>query len=144
MFFLFIFSSHHLSLIQAGAITSNDSKFIDICRNMITWSRNCWCKGEQNLLKYGMCKKRWSNWLKDSYPGIITDHKYFFTEKGYNLQPLEFQGAIGLEQLKKWDFIHTKRKENKEYIQKLFEKYIPEIKHPESLPETNISWFGVL
>lgn len=137
------FSSHHLSLIQAGAITSNDSKFIDVCRNMITWSRDCFCRGEQNLLKFGMCKKRWSNWLKDAYPGIITDHKYFFTEKGYNLQPLEFQGAIGLEQLKKWDFIHNKRTLHKEYIQKLFEKYIPEIKHPIQLPETEISWFGV-
>lgn len=137
------FSSHHLSLLQAGAITSNDSKFIDICRNMITWSRNCFCKGEQNLLKFGMCKKRWSNWLENSYPGVITDHKYFFTEKGFNLQPLEFQGAIGLEQLKKWDFIHNKRKEHKEYIQKLFEKYIPDIKYPASLPNTEISWFGV-
>jgi CDP-6-deoxy-D-xylo-4-hexulose-3-dehydrase len=137
------FSSHHLSLIQAGAISSNNSEFINICRNMIMWSRNCTCLGEQNLLKYGMCKKRWSNWLKDSFPGIITDHKYFFTERGFNVQILEFQGAIGLEQLKKWDFIHSSRKNNKEYIQKLFEKYIPDIKHPNVLPDTDISWFGV-
>lgn len=137
------FSSHHLSLIQAGAITSNDSNFIDICREMITWSRSCFCRGEQNLLKNGMCKKRWSNWLSDSYPGIITDHKYFFTQKGYNLQPLEFQGAIGLEQLKKWSLIHESRYENKKYIEDLFKQYIPQIKHPLTLPDAKISWFGV-
>ncbi len=137
------FSSHHLSAIQMGSITSNNQKFIDICRNMIMWSRDCFCKGEQNLLKFGMCKKRWANWLEDAYPGVVTDHKYFFTERGFNLQPLEFQGAIALEQMKKWDFIHSKRRDNKEYIQKLFEKYIPEVSHPTSLPDTDISWFGV-
>jgi CDP-6-deoxy-D-xylo-4-hexulose-3-dehydrase len=41
--------------------------------------------------------ERFDNWL-ESYNGII-DHKYLFTNMGYNLKPLDLQGSIGLVQL---------------------------------------------
>ena len=109
---------------------------------MSMWSRNCWCQGAQNLLQDGMCKKRFSNWLA-TQPDIVIDHKYYFTERGFNLQPLEFQGAVGLEQLKKLDFIHIKRKENEGTIRALILKYIPDILFPKVYDGVDVSWFGV-
>ncbi len=136
------FASHHLSCIQAGMISSNDEELIKICRSMSMWSRQCYCRGAANLLKLGTCKKRFSPWLK-TQPDIIIDDKYYFTERGYNLQSLEFQGAIGIEQLKKWDEIHGKRKEHHRVIQGFFEKYIKDIKFPTVHLLSEPSWFGV-
>lgn len=136
------FASHHLGLIQAGMVSSNNQELIKICRSLSMWSRNCFCRGAANLLKDGTCKKRFSNWL-ETQPEIIIDDKYFFTERGFNLQALEFQGAIGLEQLKKWEDIHTKRFNNHNTIQNLLSKYIPELQFPKVYDNMNPSWFGV-
>ena len=136
------FASHHLSVIQGGMISSNNEDLIRICRSLTMWSRNCECRGIANLLKDGTCKKRFSNWL-DTQPDIIIDDKYFFTERGYNLQALEFQGAIGLEQLKKWDEIHTKRYNNHADIQYLLSKYIPDLTFSKVYVGIIPSWFGV-
>jgi CDP-6-deoxy-D-xylo-4-hexulose-3-dehydrase len=136
------FASHHLSCIQAGMISSSTKEFIEICRQFVMWSRNCRCRGLQNLLPNGMCKKRFSNWIEE-LPDVTIDDKYYFTKMGYNLQPLEFQGAIGLEQLKKFDEIHTKRKNHHKIIQDLLKKYIPSLKFPIERAESDTSWFGV-
>lgn len=136
------FSSHHLSLLQYGSISTNILEIANICRRMISWGRRCSCRGSENLLLNGSCGIRWHNWLR-TCPDLLIDDKYFFKEMGYNLQPLDFQGAIGIEQLKKWDFIHSKREEYNLYIKNLFSKYLPEIKHPTVLPESKVSWFGV-
>lgn len=137
------FASHHLSCIQAGMISSNIENVIETCRAMIMWGRNCFCRGQANLLMNGTCKKRFSNWLKDTQPDIIIDDKYFFKEMSYNLQPLEFQGAIGLEQIKKWDRIHDNRRKNKLIIENLFKTYIPSVTFPKVYNNINPSWFGV-
>lgn len=136
------FASHHLSLIQAGSISSNDEDFIKTCRSLIAWSRRCECRGAQNLLASGFCKKRFSPWL-ETQPDVIIDDKYFFTERGYNLQCLEFQGAIGLEQLKKWENIHSKRFNNHNLIRDILIKYIPTLKFPIVYDNVLPSWFGV-
>lgn len=137
------FASHHASCIQAGMVSSNNQELIRICRSLSTWSRRCECRGIANLLKDGTCKKRFSNWLKDTQPDIIIDDKYFFTERGWNLQALEFQGAIGLEQLKKFEEIHEKRRQNHDKIQELFRKYVSDLTFPKVYDKVNPSWFGV-
>jgi CDP-6-deoxy-D-xylo-4-hexulose-3-dehydrase len=77
------------------------------------------------------------------FPDTIIDHKYVFNRIGYNLKPLDLQAAIGLEQLKKLDYICGKRIDNQIYIQKLFNKYIEKIKFPIVLNNTNWVPFGV-
>ncbi len=77
----------------------------------------------------------------ESYDGIM-DHKYVFSEMGYNLKPLDLQGAIGLEQLKKLDEIESKRKLSKEVISKIFTDNIENISTPKMLEHANTCWFG--
>jgi CDP-6-deoxy-D-xylo-4-hexulose-3-dehydrase len=85
---------------------------------------------------------RFNNWLKQE-PDKIIDHKYYFTNVGFNLKPLDLQGAIGKVQLTKFDEIHDNRIFSKNRIQSIFEKYLSEyVTFPISLDKADTSWFG--
>jgi uncharacterized protein YkuJ len=101
---------------------------------------NCHCVGAANLLPNGACGNRFDKHL-EGYNGII-DHKYVFETMGYNLKPLDFQGSIGLVQLKKFDEIHEKRKLNKDRISKCILENL-DVHVPEELEFAETSWFGV-
>ncbi len=104
------FPSHHISTLQGGMISSNDAELVAIARQMSQWGRACWCVGPANLLPNGSCGCRFREWLPDE-PDLVLDHKYIYeTDRAYNLQPLDLQGALGLEQMKKLPFIHTARR----------------------------------
>jgi CDP-6-deoxy-D-xylo-4-hexulose-3-dehydrase len=105
-------------------VSSNIEEIVKLARSYATWGRDCHCVGTCNLLPNGTCNNRFSNWLSD-FPETIIDHKYVFNRIGYNLKPLDLQAAIGLEQLKKLDYICEKRKENREKISHLFCSHVP-------------------
>jgi CDP-6-deoxy-D-xylo-4-hexulose-3-dehydrase len=92
-------------------------------------------------LACGTCGNRFDKWL-EGYDGII-DHKYLFVNMGYNLKPLDLQGAIGIEQLKKMEEIDTKRRANFARIKSLFDKYVPGVRVASKLDKADPSWFGV-
>ena len=135
------YPAHHITVGQAGAVSSNDPELIDLVRSFSTWGRACYCVGAANLLPCGTCKRRFSNWLGDD-AGIV-DHKYVFQEIGYNLNPaLDMQGAIGLEQLKKFDEIEMKRKAHAQSIREALVG-LPGIRTASWAPQADVSWFGV-
>ena len=103
-----LYPAHHISTGEGGMISSNDSAFIDMARSISWWGRDCYCIGSNNTLPCGTCGNRFDQWLP-GYDGII-DHKYIFTHAGYNLKPLDLQGAIGVAQLEKFVFIIQKGK----------------------------------
>lgn len=134
------YPAHHITTAEGGMVSSDNHSIVALARSFAWWGRDCYCVGSANLLPCGTCGKRFDKWI-DCYDGII-DHKYLFTNMGYNLKPLDLQGAIGSVQLKKFDEIHKKRKHNKREIQKIIEK-IPGIRVPNELPQAETSWFGV-
>ncbi len=134
------YPAHHICTGEGGMISSDDEELISLARSLAWWGRDCYCVGQQNLLSCGVCGKRFSKWI-DKYDGII-DHKYVYSQMGYNLKPMDFQGAIGAVQVDKQDEIHRIRRENKELIQKHFEK-IPGVRSVDELPKAETSWFGV-
>ena len=135
------YPAHHISTGEGGMVCCNDDNLINLVRSVSWWGRDCYCVGSNNMLECGTCGKRFDNWL-DNYDGVI-DHKYLFTTMGYNLKPLDLQGAIGLEQLKKFEYIDEKRREYKKTIQKFLEDNIKEIRVINPLPKADPSWFGV-
>jgi len=135
------YSAHQISTGEGGMISSDIKEIIDIARSMISWGRDCYCVGSSNLLPQGTCKKRFSDWLKPLYNGIV-DHKYVFTNIGYNLKPLDIQGAMGLVQLDKFGKIKQNRIYNKSHIEKYFLK-INGIKKVEKHSFSDVCWFGV-
>jgi CDP-6-deoxy-D-xylo-4-hexulose-3-dehydrase len=135
------YPAHHISTGEGGMVCCDDDNLINLVRSVSWWGRDCYCVGSNNMLECGTCGKRFDNWLPD-YDGVI-DHKYLFTTMGYNLKPLDLQGAIGLEQLKKFEYIDEKRREYKKTIQKFLEDNIKEIRVINPLPKADPSWFGV-
>lgn len=135
------YPAHHISTGEGGMVCSNDSELIDLSRSISWWGRDCYCVGSNNMLQCGTCKNRFDKWLPE-YNGII-DHKYVFTTIGYNLKPLDMQGAIGIEQLNKFDSLEIKRRDFKNKIQGFIENNIQGSTVINSTIGSNPSWFGV-
>ena len=133
------YPAHHITTAEGGMVSANKD-IVNIARSLAWWGRDCYCVGSANLLSCGTCGKRFDNWLPE-YNGEI-DHKYVFTNMGYNLKPLDLQGAMGLEQLKKFDEIHSKRRHSKERLGGILEAH-PQVRVPKELDErAHTSWFG--
>lgn len=118
------FFSHHISTMEGGVTVTNDKNLYDILLSLRAhgWTRNL-----------------------DNQSTIYTKNEDEFYESfnfilpGYNLRPLEFEGAIGLEQIKKIPKIIDQRKSNAVYFLKKMEKF----KNLSTQKETGISsWFG--
>lgn len=133
------YPSHHITTGEGGMISTNIKEIYKIAKSLVSWGRACTCVGTENLLKNGACGKRFSKWL-DGYDGII-DHKYVFSNIGYNLKPLDLQGAVGLEQLKKVNEIIYLRKYNNSILSELFNQ-IKGVRTLKELPSADTSWFA--
>jgi CDP-6-deoxy-D-xylo-4-hexulose-3-dehydrase len=134
------YPAHHISTGEGGMVSSNDKFLIDLVRSISWWGRDCYCTGVNNTLSCGTCGKRFDYWL-ENYDGII-DHKYIYSNMGYNLKPLDLQGAVGSVQLTKVDEICKKRKHNKEQIEQMLVKHLG-IVPVKVYKNADPSWFGV-
>ena len=134
------YPAHHITTCEGGMISSDNKEIIDLARSFAWWGRDCYCVGSANLLSCGTCNKRFDKWL-EKYDGIV-DHKYVFSNIGYNLKPLDLQGAIGVVQIKKFQKIHEARRKNKKLIGEIFNS-IKGIRVVEENPKAETSWFGV-
>jgi CDP-6-deoxy-D-xylo-4-hexulose-3-dehydrase len=134
------YPAHHICTIEGGMVSSNIKEVIDLARSFAWWGRGCYCVGQQNLLANGTCGIRFSKWL-EGYDKVV-DHKYVFSNMGYNLKPLDLQGSVGSVQLLKFEEIHDLRRSNKEKIQKIVEK-VEGVRVVEEKPQAETSWFGV-
>jgi len=75
-------------------------------------------------------------------PGEIFDHKYVYDEIGYNLKPIEIQGAMGLVQLEKLDEIHALRRRNYALLFDIYSKYEDFFYLPRPQAKADPSWFA--
>ena len=135
------YPAHHISTGEGGMVCTDDEELKKLMVSIAWWGRDCYCVGSANLLSCGTCGKRFDNWL-ESYDGVI-DHKYVFSNMGYNLKPLDLQGAIGSVQLDKFTEIEENRKRSKETIERIFTSSIPNIRTPKIASEkSEPCWFG--
>lgn len=136
------YSSHHISTLQGGMISSNDEGLMKIVRSISTWGKECWCYGSANMLQNGSCGNRFDYWLKEQ-PDVIVDHKYVYGNIGYNVGPIDMQGAMGLAQLDKITVFEEKRRINKQKIESIFLENLNGLKQVVTLEKSNPCWFGV-
>lgn len=134
------YPAHHISTGEGGMVCTNNPDIKKLFVSFSWWGRDCYCVGSANLLSCGTCGKRFDNWL-ESYDGII-DHKYVFTTMGYNLKPMDLQGAIGIVQLEKFDEIDYKRKTNKKRMEGIITKYVDGVSGVIQLDKSDTCWFG--
>jgi CDP-6-deoxy-D-xylo-4-hexulose-3-dehydrase len=134
------YPAHHISTGEGGMVCTNDDELKKLFVSISWWGRDCYCVGSANLLSCGTCGNRFDKWLENYDKNI--DHKYVFSEMGYNLKPLDLQGAIGLVQLDKLDEIEKNRKTSNERLSKIFTDNIHNIRIPEVLDNAEPCWFG--
>lgn len=134
------YPAHHISTGEGGMVCTDDDELANLFMSISWWGRDCYCVGSANLLTNGTCKCRFNNWLKN-YDGVI-DHKYVFSTMGYNVKPLDLQGAIGVEQILKLEEIEANRRNSKQKIEKIFVDNIPGIRVPSTLKKADPCWFG--
>jgi CDP-6-deoxy-D-xylo-4-hexulose-3-dehydrase len=137
------YPAHHITTGEGGMISSNNEEIIKIARSISWWGRACYCVGQANLLSCGTCGKRFDKWLDDV--DTVVDHKYVFENMGYNLKPLDLQGAIGQEQLKKFPEVESKRRENFKVISSIIHQRLSlwDITVARFWDKADPSWFGV-
>lgn len=135
------YPAHHISTGEGGMVCSNITEIVDLARSISWWGRDCVCVGAANLSPKGSCGKRFCNWLPN-YDGIV-DHKYIFANMGYNLKPLDMQGAMGSVQLAKFDEIHERRRDSYREIANMIERLVPQARVVKEHEKAECSWFGV-
>ena len=135
---LSFYPAHHISTAECGAVLTNDALLNKIVRSLRDWGRDCWCPtGQDNT-----CKKRFDWQLGDLPYGY--DHKYIYSEIGYNLKITDIQAALGLAQLDKLPKFIQKRKENFNYLYQTFKKFTNDFILPVWDKKAEPSWFGFL
>ena len=133
------YPAHHITTGEGGMVCSNDAELIKTAKSISWWGRDCYCVGQANLLSCGTCGKRFSKWLGDD---TVIDHKYLFSNVGYNLKPLDLQGAIGIAQMEKIKHIESRRRDNFKKVSQLFDG-IPHVRVASKHQKADPCWFGV-
>ncbi len=132
------YPAHHITLGEGGAIFTNDGVLNKIIRSMRDWGRDCWCKtGSDNT-----CGMRFGWKLGDLPFGY--DHKYIYSEIGYNLKATDMQAALGVAQLEKLEGFVAKRKDNFKILYDGLKKYENYFVLPKWEEKADPSWFGFL
>ena len=99
------FFSHHIQTMEGGMVLTDSKDDADYMRSMRAHG--------------------WVRDLPDNSPlyqktGDAFNDNFIFATPGYNIRPLEMSGAIGIEQLKKWNNIMDARLKNKDHFLSLF------------------------
>ena len=132
--------AHHITMGEGGALGIKDPDLEIIVRSLRDWGRDCRCRGTECLLKEGHCGHR-LKWKLEGLPGDF-DHRYIYSEIGYNLKPLEFQAAMGLVQIERLPDFIKRRRTNFERLYKAFSEWQEFFILPRWDKRANPSWFA--
>jgi len=132
------YPAHHITTGEGGAVCTNDEQLAKIIKSFRDWGRDCYCAGGEN----NTCGKRFSQNFGTLPFGY--DHKYVYSEVGYNLKMTDMQAAIGAAQMDKLQSFCNKRRSNfKRYI-KIFSKYPEHFILPEATKNSDPAWFSFI
>ncbi|MFC1536586.1 DegT/DnrJ/EryC1/StrS family aminotransferase [Pseudomonadota bacterium] len=119
------FFSHHISTMEGGMIVSDDEELYHILLSLRAhgWTRN--------LPKFNhVCSEKSDDPFEESFRFVLP---------GYNVRPLELEGALGIEQVKKLPNLIAERRKNGALFQQAMKK------NPNLIIQKEIgasSWFG--
>lgn len=132
------YPAHHITTGEGGAIITNDSLLANIVRSFRDWGRDCYCSGGED----NTCGKRFTQKFGNLPVGY--DHKYVYSEVGYNLKMTDMQAAIGVAQMDKLPFFCEKRKKNFQKQYNIFSKYPQYFILPEATEKSDPAWFSFI
>lgn len=133
---LSFYPAHQITMGEGGGVIINDKSLVRTATSMRDWGRDCWCEpGENNT-----CGQRFDWQLGDLPQGY--DHKYIYSNIGYNLKVTEFQAAIGLAQWQRMPEFVAARRANFAYYQNAFADLSEHLELARVDPRAEPSWFG--
>ena len=119
------FFSHHISTMEGGLIVTDDEELHHILLSMRShgWTRN--------LPKHNhVCGTKSEDPFEESFRFVLP---------GFNVRPLELEGAVGVEQIKRLPNIVEERRKNGKLLQQTLGNH-PDIFIQQEIGES--SWFG--
>jgi CDP-4-dehydro-6-deoxyglucose reductase, E1 len=130
------YPAHHMTMGEGGAVFTNSLRLKTLLLRFRDWGRDCYCEpGVDNT-----CGRRFDQDFKNLPKGF--DHKYVYSEIGYNLKITDMQAAIGLSQLKKLPGFIAARQKNHQYLDSLLQNLQDRVHLPEATINSQPSWFG--
>ena len=132
------YPAHHITTGEGGAICTNDQQLAQLVRVFRDWGRDCYCAGGEN----NTCGKRFSQQFGNLPAGF--DHKYVYSEIGYNLKMTDIQAAIGSAQIDKLPDFCKQRKDNFNEWVRIFLKYSDYFIIPEPTLGSDPAWFAFI
>lgn len=145
-----LYVAHHISAIEGGIVATDNPQLLRVLDSQRSWGRGCHCscpitnnnfdpsKGET------ACDNRFGKWLVGDGKDITYDHRYVHDEMAFNIKPLELQGAILLEQMKKLPKMEQARRDNFKSLENIFSKYEKYLHLPKASDKSDPCWFGYL
>jgi CDP-6-deoxy-D-xylo-4-hexulose-3-dehydrase len=133
---LSFYPAHQITTGEGGAVLMQRAALRRVAESIRDWGRDCWCDtGCDNT-----CGKRFSQQHGTLPPGY--DHKYVYSEIGYNLKATDLQAAVGAVQLGRLDEFVVRRARNHARLR----AGLADLEHLLVLPEptdgASPSWFG--
>jgi CDP-4-dehydro-6-deoxyglucose reductase, E1 len=130
------YPAHQITMGEGGAVVTNNPLLHLSIRQFRDWGRDCWCDtGHDNT-----CGKRFK-WKLGELP-YGYDHKYIYSQIGYNLKLTDFGPAIGVAQLKKLPRFIKTRRANYAKLAQFFRQHPTLFSIIEAPKNTAPCWFG--
>jgi CDP-6-deoxy-D-xylo-4-hexulose-3-dehydrase len=129
---------HHMTMGEGGAVYTGDALLAEIVASLRDWGRDCICRSGQD----DRCGHRFSHQFGTLPFGY--DHKYVFSEFGYNLKVTEMQAAVGCAPLAKVPEFTRLRREHHATLSLLLAPLADLLHVQEATPGSDPSWFGLL
>ena len=133
---LSFYPAHHITTVEGGMVLSDSGMMDKAIRSFRDWGRDCWCNpGCDNT-----CGIRFEHDWEDLPHGY--DHKYVYSEVGYNLKSTDIQASIGNAQFKRLPRFVELRQQNWDWYYEALDSS-QSIYSSRTLQGTSSpSWFG--
>lgn len=132
------YPAHHITTGEGGAIITRDPVLANLVRAFRDWGRDCYCAGGEN----NTCGKRFSQCFGTLPYGY--DHKYVYSEIGYNLKMTDLQAAVGAAQMEKLPEFTEKRKLHFKRWESIFSKFPDFFSIASATKDSDPSWFAFI
>ena len=130
------YPAHHITMGEGGAVATDNARLVTQLESFRDWGRDCWCApGKDNT-----CGKRF-DWQLGELP-CGYDHKYTYTNIGYNLKATDMQAAVGLSQIEKLDLFIATRRRNFKLLKEGLARFEEFLILPQATEGSDPAWFG--
>jgi CDP-6-deoxy-D-xylo-4-hexulose-3-dehydrase len=129
---------HHMTMGEGGAVYTDNNDLHHILLSMRDWGRDCKCPSGVD----DFCGRRFDRDFGALPHGY--DHKYVYSNFGYNLKVTDMQAAVGCGQLEKLPGFIEARKRNWRYLRDRLDGLSTVFSFMDPTPGSDPSWFGFL